>query len=922
MVRHCAVAVCLCLMPLTLSARAQWRNWQSYDVHVAAEDVVQALAERMETTWLGTDVETVSVRRCVSGSPVDVEEVRTNRNYLAYLKWRVPSDTSPIVWRENRALLYTDSLIHYSDQTNAVVTFTNGVWSTNLVVDPLYRIDDVATVTNDNDCATNQVRSVTVSVTGAPITHISSDWLGALDAGIWDTLRYGKWVSGADLTNGDYIVKTNWTWSYAANMWKESSHDLRSPTATPWHVFFELAGLPVITNVFVTDRGESYPRIITNYHYQGWEVGEPSVHVLDPPVPYTVIQERYVTNPVPVGYYHYSLPTDHLEIAGTNSAYGGTNAYGGRILALACIAQRSLTAVQVYGGSVAGVYTNAVFDGYYGYSRAGGGADIRSWTNQPYWQDQRRYLVSGGKIIGDAGGPQYDLPLHACYKLTDESNTYVAARALSVWQYSTYGDFNPAADGGYPALSVSNAALPARMLVELRLTNDYLCHDLNGQLFPRSITASISGSYWAEPTATSSWRRITTNQSFVVSEPGLYNLAYPFCEVLSITTSSASVAAPYGGYDHDGVYIYVLTPAYSNALIAADAPSGMYRYASKSFFEDRKALLNTLRWSLRDYSTTNEQTSELSLNTNRWYTRDYEIGASEHGQYVRYPDGETPEYYDISTNWELNVVRGHAIPNDWCDNYGTAIVSNRAISKTFAYSLTLNCTREMDTTTWGEHYTYNQSYGGELLDSYGDFNTDYIRVDNEAAKDALELNYRFSSVSRLSDRVGASVKMFRRVFQTRYADVVHSYTPSPSGFEFNDCFGDSDLHTTVTNAPVSQNQWIPPWGAGEPDYAYSVAGEVATTPENPLAVLPIPFYEPPDLDQYTVVLTLDQTVGSASCNDSRTYDDDIDPEIGSPGTETISRYWTKNSSGESTSINVQFIYDLILIADWDFAYTP
>jgi len=908
-------------MLLTLSARAQWRNWKQYDVGVAAEDVIHALGERMETTWIGSEIVTSTVTTCVGGSPVSNVVVRTNRAYGAYLNgpafWSSGGE-SPIMWAEDRADLNSENLIHYSDQTNVVVTISNGVPVTNLVVEPLYRIDDLAVVPNNaGDCVTQRFASIII--TGAPL-HVSAQWIGAVDEGIRMTLQAGRWLATNDVSSrANFVTGTNYTWSYATARWEESGHTLTTVTASSPHVFFGMAGLSVLTNVFIADRGTNYPRTVTNYYYNGYQTGDFDVHTFIPPLPYTVVEQRYLTSSVPVGYYHYALPSERIVTeAGTNTMYG-TNAYAGRVLATASTAMTA-SQVQVLDlvGPFSGIYTIAYFNGYAGYSKVGGGAEIRSWTNPPYWQDQRRYIVAGGEIVADAGSPQWTLPLNACYRLVD-STGYVAARTLSRWHYSTFDDFNPPAAGGYPSLAFSPSnTLPARLLVDVRLTNDCWCAGIEGALFEHPITVTLSGRYWAEPTATSSWRRITTNQTITVSSTNLYDLDFPFTHILGITTTSASVAADFGGYDHDGIYIAVLAPAYeTNALLAWDAPRSLHRYADRQYFEDRKALLNTLRWSLRDYTSSSNKLREMSMNTGGGYQRYLEKGDSYSGLYVSYPDGETPSYYNISTNWNYPEESGTPLPDGYCDDYPAPIITNGADGMV-AYSLYKDCWWQQSEIKSEDHYSYSQDYVSPILPNYGYQNQWHESESHAYTKGALEKNYSFTAVIPLSDRISADASLYRRIWQQYGRDINHSYETEGS-FSF---VGDWCDDVTSTFTVHTVKLWIPPWGEDDPDYSYSIAGEASAEPSAPIAEIPIAFFDPPDLSVYVVTVPLDDTDGGDSCSDSRTFDDDIDPEIGSPGNESIFRSYEKTASGESTSINVEFRQDFIAVADWDFTYTP
>lgn len=228
---HTVCLAVVALLTLIVTAQAQWRNWDA-GPRVALEDLAQALAERLETTWTETVIETNELYVCGGTKSY----VTTNRHYgvaMASPAWAGPNVgyNSPIQYTTMERVLRSDNLIHYSDATQAVVVVTNGIATTNLVVEPLYRMDDLYVTTNQ-DCSVVTQDMVAVTYTGAPSPFASHEWLGYYDDALYRLIvspgqlfgqrnaGSGTWVLEQTPAQLYPTITTNWHWFETTGKWE------------------------------------------------------------------------------------------------------------------------------------------------------------------------------------------------------------------------------------------------------------------------------------------------------------------------------------------------------------------------------------------------------------------------------------------------------------------------------------------------------------------------------------------------------------------------------------------------------------------------------------------------------------------------------------------------------------------------------
>lgn len=252
--RHSAVCLGVVLAAVASSSFATgWRDWSDpyTGTKTALEDLAGALEERLETFYLWPETNTIN------GASI------TSR-------------------------LYRLSPFSYGDEQPYPVNYPMEYYK------------------REREISGGGYKTATNYYQREPPIYAPAAWIRAFDSALYSAIsfqyplrpifeveKWGWFDEEKPLSEYAPVVATNWHWYVSVQRWEEAGYVLGQLDAMSPADVFRAAGLPIFTNVVVTDRGESYPQTVTKHYYEGWQNGNYETERYDPPIPYSVEEPRY-----------------------------------------------------------------------------------------------------------------------------------------------------------------------------------------------------------------------------------------------------------------------------------------------------------------------------------------------------------------------------------------------------------------------------------------------------------------------------------------------------------------------------------------------------------------------------------------------------------------------------------------------------
>ena len=548
-----------------LTAHADWGDWSS--PWQAAQDVVAATRERVEATYQGTQTNWI-------GTWCGIDHYGTQRVYAArpFFSWYPDSAEcfeprwlakvdDPLMRFERVRSLSGEALIEDGAQTN---TWTNSAGAVTSEVYALYRIDNRHVYTNSS-CEAVTSDWTCAAITNNPEPYISAQFMGLVDEALW-ALCNGLYVD--DVAAPTALVTptaTNWVWdgvTTTQGVWKVSGYDYGAMSAPPmlWpSSIWTRAGLRWTNYVdAVADRGPTYPRVTTNVVF-GWQLGSLTNYT----GPRTTVTPRYITN--------------------TASRYFVTLGTGVGFVVRGIATARSGPKMEARGfGWPDGLWSH---DG--GWRPDAGGDAVIPWSNGTY-----RLMIAGGTTIatrttGSALGPD------GCWIGEVTGELVRAATWVETYQGNDIGASSP--------YSVSPQGTRPLLVVRSAATSEVACAGTEEPApYPVPITVTAVGQYWVESTPTSGWVLVTATQTVDgITSDTTQQMDRAYVSISTLVATSSWDAAH---YPKEGVHVEVVWP--TGTTIYTELRSNDWVF-SRAGMEERKAILQQLRWTALDGSWTN-----------------------------------------------------------------------------------------------------------------------------------------------------------------------------------------------------------------------------------------------------------------------------------------------------------------------------
>ena len=612
------------------AADAQWTSWDRPTT--AVQEFTDAVRERAEATYYATLTNTST---CWDG---DHEVTARAYEAGAYgeaglyfdLGWTNNLE-APIVLRHSVRELNSTNLLPAGFQTNTWTNAAGQVTTTNI---PLFRFDDLHTWTNCDGTVTSNSTTRIAYSTNNPGRAASLAWIAHVDQALDQmmpepdsyavrpfvdhTVDLDAWFSTPIATNYDWAAgDPGGPWVLHASHPYDYPQDF--PRLTRSNVW-DMAGIGRrVELVDVYDRGATYPRWQTNTAVlYGWQVGDLNSYTVH--VTTVTFLERYATNRTIRHRYTYDNEGDptNMVLAQAATYQGASGIYLAKGFGGAGVAGRYEWAAdgyqQVGGPHFISLYSPgraAIWDHPVAWASSATGAlyyQTRIPEGPSYNTVVGCYAAEGGPVVGEVAP-------HPAWRFTDR--------------------FTMTASGGqiesYFEQPISNALLD----VFSATTNENFCLQVpEPAALPDQLQITVRGRYWKMIQPNGGNQLVTTQQTVAVAAPGTYALDYPFVDILALTNSAGAY------YPKDGVHVRVRW---------GDARAAYYTrfpdYALRVAFEERKKVLNLLRWTGRVCATDGDPAP--------WYTWTDRLTADEETWAI------TPlEYYEDLTGelrkWDFN----------------------------------------------------------------------------------------------------------------------------------------------------------------------------------------------------------------------------------------------------------------------------
>lgn len=877
---HHNLAIGLLAASLTVPASAQWRDWT--DPHIAVEDLSAAVWERLECTFTGIATDEVAV--CVGDETVTMTNI-----YRAY-GWSLAGvhTNTPSAWPEQVRLSAGTNLVIAGYQTDRWTKVVGTVTSEVVAVYTNWMTQDYSIITNA-DCTVVTSELATVVWTSTPSHYLPRDYLAALDAAIVDMSdppnstrrRLSPWrLYDPAAFDPAANCTTSWLWT-VRDQWEPWTYTY--PAEPPLITHSQLcarAGLSITTFVdSVTDRGPTYPRTVTNgYLTAGWQIGQPGIKDVIPPVPVTELRHRYVTNLYTSGLWTYApLPALRAPGPDTNTPFLG------RILGT-LTAVRSAVINEVWPYDT--VWQARGFGGPDGFFRWN--SDSFTFTNGGYFMWTPAFQTVGPRYITDSNpypdnymDPTNPLPLWSSSGIAPSLHDSIfwpprgfsGCYTPSKPSITTTGDVAPAARWhyrqgdtawGYKGVVLQPAALPAYLWVTINSTNDRYCSGaVEPAPIPDPLTVEVVGSWWRPAVATQGVTLVVSTQTVQITQAGRIDLENPITGIISMTASNALGGTEF--YTRDGIEITAHLGEYTNALAMILDPAPWWMVVPpgwetmKPVLEDRKKMLSAmggLALVISERSTTNIEHATYTTNYSEsecsslsydwlWFPYYAFVPGPSHGVGCSYPD------------WQSGSVYGGPV-RDACEEITLSNDTNSRPSET-RWAVEDNC----KLTTARSGHTISTSGWIEYADvGRFDYPGGYVVERNYSKQYEQSASaQKATAVARgvITDRVPGTLAMRTRALtekglnekRTRTVSVTYPTTPA-SGEGGYECSGDgsmgreqqdeeqievrpafyavTDLQKYGSPATVSASGWV--WEAVIPHPAWPSSRLLATFTES------------------------------------------------------------------------------------------